>query len=71
VRAYVNSNGNGPKEQGPEKRVLIIEEVRDTPMEKLIGCSLAASLLFFSASTKSGNTPVGAELVAAGRPYTP
>jgi 2-iminobutanoate/2-iminopropanoate deaminase len=40
-------------------------------MEKLIGCSLAASLLFFSASTKSSNTQVGAELVAAGTPYTP
>jgi 2-iminobutanoate/2-iminopropanoate deaminase len=37
----------------------------------LIGCLLAASLLFFSASTKSGNTPVGTELVPAGTPYSP
>ena len=34
-------------------------------MGKLIGCLLAAFLLLFSASTKSGNTPVGAELVPA------
>ena len=42
-------------------------------MEKLIGCLLAASLLLFSASTKSGNTntPVGAGLVPAGTPYSP
>jgi 2-iminobutanoate/2-iminopropanoate deaminase len=40
-------------------------------MEKLIGCLLAASLLLFSASTKSGNTAVGAELVPAGTPYSP
>ena len=40
-------------------------------MEKLIGCLLAASLLLFSASTQSGNTPVGAELVPAGTPYSP
>jgi hypothetical protein len=40
-------------------------------MERLIGCLLAASLLLFSVSTKSGNTPVGAELVAAGTPYSP
>ena len=40
-------------------------------MGKLIGCLLAASLLFFSASTKSGNTPVGTELVPAGTPYSP
>jgi 2-iminobutanoate/2-iminopropanoate deaminase len=40
-------------------------------MEKLIGCLLAAFLLLFSASTKSGNTPVGAELVLAGTPYSP
>ena len=40
-------------------------------MEKLIGCLFAASLLLFSASTKSGNTPVGAELVPAGTPYSP
>jgi 2-iminobutanoate/2-iminopropanoate deaminase len=40
-------------------------------MEKLIGCLLAASLLLFSASTKSGNTPVGAELVPADTPYSP
>src|SRR5271167_1056273 len=40
-------------------------------MEKLIGCLLATSLLLFSASTKSGNTPVGAELVPAGTPYSP
>jgi len=40
-------------------------------MEKLIGCLLAASLLLFSASTRSGNTPVGAELVPAGMPYSP
>jgi 2-iminobutanoate/2-iminopropanoate deaminase len=40
-------------------------------MEKLIGCLLAASLLLFSASTQSGNIPVGAELVAAGTPYSP
>jgi len=32
---------------------------------------LAASLLLFSTSTKSGNTPVGAELVPAGTPYSP
>jgi 2-iminobutanoate/2-iminopropanoate deaminase len=42
-------------------------------MGKLIGCLLAASLLFFSASTKSGNTntPVGVELAPAGTPYSP
>jgi hypothetical protein len=40
-------------------------------MEKLISCLLAASLLLFSASTKSGNTAVGAELVPAGTPYSP
>jgi 2-iminobutanoate/2-iminopropanoate deaminase len=40
-------------------------------MGKMIGCLLAASLLLFSASTKSGNAPVGAELVAAGTPYSP
>ena len=40
-------------------------------MGKLIGCLLAASLLLFSASTKSGNTPIGAELVPAGTPYSP
>src|SRR5271170_491594 len=40
-------------------------------MGKLIGCLLAASFLLFSASTKSGNTPVGAELVPAGTPYSP
>lgn len=40
-------------------------------MEKLMGCLLAASLLLFSASTKSGNIPVGAELVPAGTPYSP
>jgi hypothetical protein len=40
-------------------------------MEKLIGGLLAASLLLFSASTKSGNTPVGAELVPTGTPYSP
>jgi 2-iminobutanoate/2-iminopropanoate deaminase len=40
-------------------------------MEKLIGCLFAASLLLFSASTKSGNTPVGAELVPDGTPYSP
>jgi 2-iminobutanoate/2-iminopropanoate deaminase len=32
---------------------------------------LAASLLLFSASTKSAKTPVGAELVGAGTPYSP
>jgi 2-iminobutanoate/2-iminopropanoate deaminase len=40
-------------------------------MAKFIGCSLAVCLLLFSASTKSGNTPVGAELVPAGTPYSP
>src|SRR5271155_6194377 len=40
-------------------------------MGKLIGCLLAASFLLFSASTKSGTTPVGAELVAPGTPYSP
>jgi 2-iminobutanoate/2-iminopropanoate deaminase len=40
-------------------------------MHKLIGCLLTASLLLFSASTKSGNTPVGAELVPVGTPYSP
>ena len=39
-------------------------------MGRLIGCLLAASLLLFSASTKSANTPVGAELVPAGTPYS-
>jgi 2-iminobutanoate/2-iminopropanoate deaminase len=40
-------------------------------MERLIGCLLAASVVLFSASTKSGNTPIGAELVPAGTPYSP
>jgi len=40
-------------------------------MAKLIGCSLAVCLLLFSASTKSGKTPVGMELVAPGTPYSP
>src|SRR5271166_4854633 len=40
-------------------------------MAKFIGCSLAVCLLLFSASTKSGNTAVGAELVPAGTPYSP
>src|SRR5271154_542098 len=40
-------------------------------MEKLISCLLAASLLLFSASTKPGNTPVGAELVPTGTSYSP
>jgi 2-iminobutanoate/2-iminopropanoate deaminase len=40
-------------------------------MGKLIPCLLAASLLLFSESTKSANTPVGAELVPAGTPYSP
>ncbi len=40
-------------------------------MGRLIGCLFAASLLLFSGSTKSGNTPVGAELVPAGTPYSP
>ncbi len=39
-------------------------------MAKLIGCLLAVCLLFFSASTKSGKTPVGVELVPAGTPYS-
>ena len=40
-------------------------------MGKLMGCLLAASLLLFSASTKSANTPVGGELLPAGTPYSP
>jgi 2-iminobutanoate/2-iminopropanoate deaminase len=40
-------------------------------MARFIGCSLAVCLLLFSASTKSGNTPVGAELVPADTPYSP
>ena len=40
-------------------------------MEKLISCLLAASLVLFSASTRSGNTSVGTELVPAGTPYSP
>ena len=40
-------------------------------MVKLVGCSLAVCLLLFSASTKSGNTPVGVELVPVGTPYSP
>jgi 2-iminobutanoate/2-iminopropanoate deaminase len=42
-------------------------------MKKLMGCLLVASLLLLCASTKttSGNTPVGAELVPAGTPYSP
>jgi len=40
-------------------------------MEKLIGCLLAVSLLVSAASTKSGRTPVGAELVPASTLYSP
>jgi 2-iminobutanoate/2-iminopropanoate deaminase len=45
---------------------------RDASMGKLMGCLLVATLLLFSAPTeKSGKTPVGAELVPAGTPYSP
>ena len=45
---------------------------RDAPMGKLMGCLLVTTLLLFSAPTeKSGKTPVGAELVPAGTPYSP
>jgi 2-iminobutanoate/2-iminopropanoate deaminase len=40
-------------------------------MEKLIGCLFAISLLLSAASTKSGRTPVAAELVPASTPYSP
>lgn len=41
-------------------------------MGKLMGCLLVTTLLLFSAPTdKSGKTPVGAELVPAGTPYSP
>jgi 2-iminobutanoate/2-iminopropanoate deaminase len=41
-------------------------------MGKLMGCFLVTTLLLFSApAEKSGNTPVGAELVPAGTPYSP
>jgi 2-iminobutanoate/2-iminopropanoate deaminase len=45
---------------------------RDAPMGKLMGCLLVTTLLLFSAPTEnSGKTPVGAELVPAGTPYSP
>jgi len=41
-------------------------------MGKLMGCLLVTTLLLFSAPTEnSGKTPVGAELVPAGTPYSP
>jgi 2-iminobutanoate/2-iminopropanoate deaminase len=40
-------------------------------MKKIISCSLAASLLLFFASAKSGAIPVGGALVNAGTPYSP
>jgi 2-iminobutanoate/2-iminopropanoate deaminase len=40
-------------------------------MGKLIGCLLASSLLLSAASTRSGRTAVGGELVAASSPYSP
>ena len=41
-------------------------------MEKLMGCLLVTALLLFSApAEKSSKTPVGAELVPAGTPYSP
>jgi 2-iminobutanoate/2-iminopropanoate deaminase len=40
-------------------------------MKQMISCSLAASLMLLSASTRSGGIPVGADLVNAGTPYSP
>jgi 2-iminobutanoate/2-iminopropanoate deaminase len=43
---------------------------KDIPMKYLVGFLGAACLLLISTSARSG-TPVGAELVAAGTPYSP
>jgi 2-iminobutanoate/2-iminopropanoate deaminase len=40
-------------------------------MNQILNCSLAASLLLFSASAMSGGIPVGTDLVNAGTPYSP
>src|SRR5271156_5244262 len=45
--------------------------MKEIPMEKFIGLWGAALLLFFCASSVRSATPIGAELVAAGTPYSP